>query len=82
MALEELTQYVAHCDGPSDLGSGCPDRAKFEDGTWGDDRYYDDTMLAQDMNDQGWYIQMSEYGNYPKKYAEVMCPKCKEVAGE
>lgn len=88
MALEEISTYIAWCDGPSDLPTmqsertTCPNKAKFENSGWGDDRYFDDTIMAQDMLDEGWYVAMSRYGNYPRKYAEVMCPACKAVAGE
>lgn len=76
MALEEVVMYEAVCDGPSDLGPGCP----FED------RYLtvmrDASVLALAMQEDGWYIEMSAVRSFPKRYGEVMCPECKEAAGE
>jgi hypothetical protein len=81
MALEELTQYVAYCSGPSDLADRCPEGSgPFED-PWGDDSFDDEMHLVRELQKAGWYIELTSSG-YPRKYAEVMCPKCKEVAGE
>lgn len=82
MALEEITQYMATCDGPSDLpvGEGCPEDARYVDRA-GDDRYYSPDNLAQEMIKDGWYIEMSLTPPWPRRNAEVMCPTCKEAAG-
>ena len=85
MSLEEITQYMAFCDGPSDLpvGKGCPSDARYADDA-GDDRYYDDSSLAAEMAKDGWYVEMTRHpgGDYPRRFGEVMCPDCKEAAGE
>lgn len=85
MGLEELTQYEAYCDGPSDLpvGQGCPDKARYVDKVgWGDSRYYSAKVLAAEMIRDGWYVEMSLQPGYPVRHGEVMCPKCREAAGE
>lgn len=81
MALEKVTRYVAYCSGPSDLGPGCPDgEGPFED-SWGIDAFDDDMHLVRELQSAGWYVELHQSG-YPKRNAEVMCPKCREVAGE
>lgn len=82
MGFEEVTRYAAYCSGPSDLGPGCTATGgdPFED-SWGDSMHEDDMHLVRELQQAGWYIELTPSG-YPRRYAEVMCPTCRKEAGE
>lgn len=80
MAFEKETVYRAVCCGPSDLGDGCPDGAVYEN-VFGDEQFSDQLELADQARGDGWFVEVKPSG-YPHLYGEVMCPTCKEAAGE